>query len=187
MEKEYSVILLKPDAIHKGLIGEIISRFEKVGLILVACKLVLVDSSIAVKHYGGGNKEWFKNVGEKLIEFYKEHGKDPQEEIGTLKPEEIGQLVQKWNVNYLTEGPILAMIWQGPNAVGIIRKIIGHTYPESALPGTIRGDFSFESPLLANSNSRAIHNLIHASSSPQEAKFERELWFKENEIFETEE
>jgi nucleoside-diphosphate kinase len=187
MEKDYSIVLIKPDGIKKALIGEIISRFEKVGLNLIACKLIVIDENIAIKHYGSSDKKWFKNVGEKLIEFYKEHGKDPQEEVGTLKPEEIGKIVQKWNANYLTEGPVLAMIWQGPHAIEIIRKIVGHTYPELATPGTIRGDFSFESPFLANSRNRAIHNLIHASGSSKEAKFERELWFKEKEIFEIEE
>ncbi len=183
MHREYSVVLIKPDGIEKKLIGEIISRFEKIGLNLIACKLLMINKEIAIKHYGDGNKEWFKKVGEKLIKFYKEHGKDPKEEVGTLKPEEIGKIVQQWNVDYLTEGPVLAMIWQGPHAVEIIRKIVGPTYPEIAPPGTIRGDFSFDSPLLANSKNRAVRNLIHASSSIEEAKFEREIWFKEDEIF----
>jgi nucleoside-diphosphate kinase len=183
MHREYSVVLLKPDAIAKGLVGEIISRFEKIGLNLIAGKLVKIEAEMATKHYGGADEKWFQDVGEKLLEFYKENGKDPLEEVGTMEPREIGKLVQKWNVNYLTEGSILAMIWQGPHAVAIIRKLVGHTYPELASPGTIRGDFSFESPLLANSKSRSIHNLIHASGTVSEAKFERELWFKENEIF----
>ncbi|MBM3205849.1 nucleoside-diphosphate kinase [Candidatus Shapirobacteria bacterium] len=183
MHREYSVVLIKPDAIQKGLIGEIISRFEKIGLNLIACKLVMIDEEMALKHYGGGNSQWFEDVGQKLIKFYKEHGKDPQEEVGTLKAKQIGKIVQKWNVDYLKEGSLLAMIWQGPHAIEVIRKITGHTYPQLATPGTIRGDYSFESPLLANSRNRAIHNLIHASGSVEEAKFERQLWFKENEIF----
>lgn len=183
MHREYSVVLIKPDGMGKRLIGEIIGRFEKIGLNLIACKMVNVNADMAIKHYGGGNSTWFESVGKKLLEFYKENGKDPLEEIGTMEPKEIGKLVQKWNVDYLTEGPVLAMIWQGPHVVQIIRKLIGHTYPELASPGTIRGDFSFESPLLANSKSRSIHNLIHASGSVDEAKFERELWFKEDEIF----
>jgi len=183
MHREYSVILFKPDTIQKGLVGEIISRFEKIGLNLIACKLVKVEAEMAIKHYGGADEKWFENVGEKLLEFYKENGKDPLEEVGTMKPKEIGKLVQKWNVDYMTAGSVLAMIWQGPHAVAIIRKLIGHTYPELAAPGTIRGDFSFESPLLANSKSRSIHNLIHGSGSTKEAEFERQLWFKENEIF----
>lgn len=183
MHREYSVVLIKPDGIKKALIGEIIGRFEKIGLKLSGCKLVLIDADIAMKHYGGADDKWFQSVGEKLLVFYKEHGKDPLEEIGTMEPKEIGKLVQKWNVDYLTEGPVLAMTWQGPHVVEIIRKMVGHTYPELALPGTIRGDFSFESPLLANSKSRSVHNLIHASATIEEAEFERQLWFKEKEIY----
>jgi nucleoside-diphosphate kinase len=183
MHRQYTVVLIKPDGIQKGLIGEIITRFEKIGLNLIACKLVKVDADMAIKHYGGGNEKWFENVGQKLLEFYKENGKDPKEEIGTMEPKEIGKLVQKWNIDYLSEGPVLAMIWQGPHAVEIVRKIVGPTYPQVAPPGTIRGDFSYDSPILANSKLRAVHNLIHASGSAQEAKFERELWFKEDEIF----
>jgi len=183
MHRQYSVVLIKPDGIKKGLIGEITTRFEKIGLRPIACKLVMVEADMAIKHYGGGNEKWFESVGKKLLEFYKENGKDPIEEIGTMEVKEIGKLVQKWNVDYLAEGPILAMIWQGPHAVEIIRKIIGPTYPQTAPPGTIRGDFSYDSPLLADTNLRAVHNLVHASGSPEEAKFERQLWFKEDEIF----
>jgi len=181
MEKEFSVVLIKPDGIQRNLTGEIISRFEKVGLKMIACKMVIVNEQIATKHYGY-NDQWFQNVGEKLIEFYKENGKDPNEEIGTMEPKKVGQMVQKWNVEYLIEGPVLAMIWQGPHAVEIIRKMVGSTYPQQSPPGTIRGDFSFESPLIANSKKRSIRNLIHASGAVDEAKLERQLWFKEKEI-----
>ena len=183
MHREYSVVLIKPDGIGKRLIGEITTRFEKIGLNLIACKLVMIDKKMATQHYGGSNNKWYEDVGQKLLNFYKEHGKDPKEEIGTMNPKKIGQLVQKWNVDYLTEGPVLAMIWQGPHAIEIIRKIVGPTYPQIAPPGTIRGDFSYDSPLLADTNLRAVNNLVHASASIEEAKFERQLWFKENEIF----
>lgn len=182
MHREYSVVLIKPDGIEKALVGEIINRLEKIGLRMIACKMVIINAEMAMKHYGGADDKWFLSVGEKLLAFYKENGKDPMEEVGTMNAEEIGKLVQKWNVDYLTEGPVLAMVWQGPHAIGIIRKMVGHTYPELAAPGTIRGDFSFESPLLANSKSRSIHNIIHASGTVKEAEFERQLWFKEDEI-----
>ena len=181
MEPERTVVLIKPDGVKRGLIGEIVSRFEKIGLKLIACKMVVVPADMATKHYGYG-EDWFENVGKKLLKFYEEHGKDPNEEIGTKKPKEIGKLVQKWNVNYLTEGPVLAMIWQGAHAVEIIRKIVGLTFPNQSPPGTIRGDFSFDSPLNANSESRSVRNLIHASGAADEAKLEIELWFKEDEI-----
>jgi nucleoside-diphosphate kinase len=179
---EISVVLIKPDGVRRQLIGEIISRFEKTGLELIACKLVKIPPEMAMKHYGQ-TEEWFESVGEKLLKFYEKHGKDPEEEIGTKKPKEIGELVQKWNVDYLTEGKVIAMLWSGPHAIEIIRKIVGATFPQQALPGTIRGDYSFDAPDVANSQGRSIHNLIHASGTPEEAQFERELWFKEDEIF----
>ncbi len=181
MLQEQSVVLIKPDGIERQLIGEIISRFEKIGFKMLACKLVIIDKELAGKHYGYDNK-WFESVGKKLLEFYKENGKDPKEEIGTMEPKKIGEIVQKWNVNYLTEGPVLAMLWQGHRVVEIIRKMVGSTYPFSSPPGTIRGDFSFDSPLLADNDKRAIKNLIHASGSVKEAQFEKQLWFKEKEI-----
>lgn len=178
---ERSVVIIKPDGVKRRLIGEIISRFEKVGLKLIACKMVVVPEELAFKHYGY-DEEWFENVGKKVLAFYQEHGKDPKEELGTMEPKEIGKMVQKWNVDYLTEGPVLAMVWEGPHAVEIIRKIVGPTYPNQAPPGTIRGDFGFESPLISNANKQSVHNLIHASGTPQEAELEIQLWFKEKEI-----
>lgn len=179
---QISVVLIKPDGVKRHLIGEIISRFEKTGLELIASKLVKIPPEMAMKHYGQ-TEEWFESVGKKLLEFYQEHGKDPEEEIGTKKPKEIGKMVQQWNVDYLTEGKVIAMIWQGPHAIKIIRKIVGSTFPQEAPPGTIRGDYSFDAPDVANSQGRSIHNLIHASGSLEEAQFERKLWFKETEIF----
>lgn len=187
MEKEYSVVLVKPDGVRRGLIGEIISRFEKIGLKIIAAKFIHVDEKFASQHYGYDEK-WYRETGEKALNFYKKYGLDPKEVIGSMKPKDMGKFIQKLNVNYLTEGPIMAMIWQGPvHSIEIIRKVVGPSYPQDAPPGTIRGDFCFDSPEISNLQKKALHNLIHASSSPQEAKFERELWFKENEIFETEE
>ena len=94
MEREFSVVLIKPDGVERSLTGEIISRLERVGLKMSACKLVIVDETVADKHYGY-NDQWFQNVGEKLIEFYKEHGIDPNEEIGTMEPKEVDKMVQE--------------------------------------------------------------------------------------------
>jgi len=179
---EQSVVLVKPDGVRRGLVGEILSRFEKAGLKVVALKLVEIDKDQAFKHYGV-NEEWFENVGKKLKAFYKEQGSDPGEAIGKMTNRAIGKLVQKWNVNYLTEGPVVAMLLEAPGVVRVVRKIVGPTFPQDAPPGTIRGDFSFDSPILSNTKRRSVHNLIHASGSPEEAKFERELWFKKDEIY----
>ncbi len=178
---ERTLVLIKPDGFRRGLVGEIISRFEKVGLRMVAAKLVKVSPDLALKHYGYGD-EWFEKVGQKVKEFYRQHGLDQGEALAKMSNREIGELVQKWNVDYLTAGPVLAMVWQGPHAIEIVRKIVGPTYPSEAPPGTIRGDFGYDSTLTANSEKRSVHNLVHASDSPQAAKLEIELWFHRPEI-----
>lgn len=178
---EQSVVLVKPDGVQRGLVGEIISRFEKAGLKIVALKMVLIDKEMAFKHYGVSD-DWYENIGKKVKEFYQQQGFDPGEEINKMPNHQIGETVQKWNVDYLTEGPVVAMLLEAPGAIQIIRKIVGSTYPQEAQPGTIRGDYSFDSPLLSNTRKRSVHNLIHASGNPKEAEFEKQLWFKEKEI-----
>jgi len=178
---EQTVVLIKPDGVKRGLIGEIVSRFEKIGLKLVACKMVVVPPELATKHYAYNDK-WFENVGNKVLKFYQQYGKDPGEDLGTTNPKEIGKMILQRNVDYLTEGPVIAMIWQGPHAVEVVRKIVGDTYPSKAAPGTIRGDFGYYSATLANLKQKPVYNLVHASGSPEEAKFEVKLWFKEEEI-----
>lgn len=178
---EKSVVLIKPDGVKRGLVGEIVARFEKAGIKIVAMKMVGVDREFATKHYGF-NDEWFENVGKKVKEFYKEKGLDPGEGILEMENKKIGKLVQGWNVDYLTEGPVVAMVLEAPGAVEIVRKMVGSTYPQTAPPGTIRGDFSFDSPLLSNTKRRSVHNLIHASGTPAEAEIEIELWFKKDDI-----
>jgi len=178
---EQTVVLVKPDGVKRGLVGEIISRFEKAGLKIVALKMVWIDRKMAFKHYGV-NDEWYEDVGRKVREFYKQQGFDPGEEFNKMTNRQIGEMVQNWNVDYLTEGPVVAMLLEAPAAVEIVRKIVGPTFPQQAAPGTIRGDYSFDSPLLSNIKRRSVHNLIHASGTVSEAKIEKELWFKEEEI-----
>lgn len=178
---EQSVVLVKPDGVKRGLVGEIISRFEKAGIKIVAMKMVHIDKELATKHYGYG-EEWFENVGKKVKEFYQEKGFDPGEDVMKMENKKIGKMVQGWNVDYLTEGPVVAMLLEAPGVVEIVRKIVGSTYPQTAPPGTIRGDFSYDSPLLSNLKRRSVYNLIHASGKPEEAEFEKQLWFKQDEI-----
>jgi nucleoside-diphosphate kinase len=179
---ERTMVAVKPDGVRRQLVGEIVSRFEKVQLKLIACKMIHIPEDQAFKHYGQ-NEEWFINIGKKMLDFYKEHGLDPKEIIGAMEPIEIGKMVQKWNVNYLTEGPVVAMIWEGVHAVEIVRKMVGSTLPVQSLPGTIRGDYAVDSSYSANEQGRSIHNLIHASGTVEEAKLEIELWFKKDEIY----
>ena len=179
---EKTLIVVKPDGVKRGLVGEILSRFEKAGLKIIGMKGLVIDKNLALKHYGFG-PGWFEKVGQKVKDFYKQVGFDAGEDFNKLSHEEIGKLVQKWNVDYLVEGFVAAIVLEGPNAVSVARKLTGSTYPSEAAAGTIRGDFSLESPLEANLQKRSVRNLIHASGSPEEAKTEIQLWFKENEIF----
>ena len=179
---EQSVVLIKPDGVRRGLVGEILHRFEKVGIKIVAMKMIWVEADLVGKHYSD-NKEYLTSIGTKTLESYQKYGKDPKEEIGTMDPLEIGKIVRKWNMEYVTSGPVIALLLEAPGVVEIVRKIVGSTFPQSAPPGTIRGDYSFDSSFLSNDKKRSVKNLIHASGTPEEGQFERQLWFKENEIY----
>jgi len=164
------------------LIGEILARFEKVGLKIVASKMVWVDADTVGKHYQD-DEEYHRSVGTKTLDNYQKYGLDANETLGTTDPVEIGRLVRKWNMEFLSSGPVVAVLFEGENAVEICRKMIGHTFPQVAAPGTIRGDYSVESAMGSNLDKRSTRNLMHASGSVEEAQFERKLWFKEKEIY----
>lgn len=183
MAIERTLVIVKPDGVKRGLIGEIISRFERANLKIVAMKMVWADRS-KIEGFYPSSIEWFRSVGNKTLNSYKEMGIDPRRELGTDDPVEIGKLVKKWLMDYMTETPIVLMVVEGNHAVEVVRKIVGNTLPYKAEPGTIRGDYSVDSPDLANREKRAIRNLVHASDSPEEAKREIEYWFKEDEIYE---
>lgn len=177
-----TLVIIKPDGVSRGLVGDIVQRFEKVGLKIIAMKLVKVDEEFAFKHYGQSD-DWFEKVGSRTREFYQKVGYDPGEDFNKISNADIGKMVQKWNTDYLTEGVVLVFVLKGLHAIEIVRKIIGPTYPNEAMPGTIRGDYSSESPLSGNVNQRSVKNVMHASSSAEDAEKEIQLWFKESEIF----
>lgn len=178
---ERTVVLVKPDGVKRGLVGDIVHRFEKAGLKIVAMKMVWVEKSLVAKHYPD-EKEYLTIVGNKTLKTYAEYGRDPQDELGTKDAYEIGKMVRNWNMEFLTSGPVVAILLEGLHAVDNVRMITGDTIPRFAQPGTIRGDYSLDSPVLANLNKRSVKNVTHASGSPEEAKFEEELWFRQNEI-----
>jgi nucleoside-diphosphate kinase len=180
--KERTVVLLKPDTIKRALIGEIITRFEKVGLKLVAMKMVWVDADMVAKHYTD-EKEYLKLLGGKTLKTYAEYGKDTGEELGTKDAYAIGKMVRKWNMDFLSSGPVVALLLQGVHAVDNVRMMVGNTLPRFAEPGTIRGDYSMDSPILANLNKRSVKNMVHASGNVKEAEYEAQLWFHEKEIY----
>ncbi len=174
---EKTLIVIKPDGAQRNLIGEIISRYERTGLKLVALKMMQANEDLVEKHYTI-DPQWFENVGVKAIESYKKKGMTPPSE----DPVEVGKSVLQRLKVYITAGPVVAMVWQGNEAVKLGRKIAGTTESLSAEMGTIRGDYSLESYQLADGSERAIVNLVHASGSVEEADKEIDLWFTENEI-----
>ena len=176
-----SLVLMKPDAVKRGIVGEILHRFERAGLKMVAVKLIQPGAALAEKHYPNTEK-WKSTVGQRTIDECKANGIDLMENIGTTDPLKVGEIVKKWNEDFLKSGPVLAIVFEGVNAVERVRALVGNTVPSKAQAGTVRGDFSLDSALAANRRSRTIYNLIHASGSNEEAQFEIDLWFKEDEI-----
>ncbi|MBS3167546.1 nucleoside-diphosphate kinase [Candidatus Woesearchaeota archaeon] len=178
---ERSLVLIKPDGVKRHLSGEIIYRFERKGLKIVAMKMVYVNKEFALNHYPV-TEEWYKKVGSNTLDDSKKYGIEPIETMGTEDPIEIGKKVHNWNVEFLTSGPVIAIVLEGPHAIENIRKIAGSTVPNLAAPGTIRGDLASSSALSANIKNRAIYNLVHSSGDQEEAKREIELWFDDREI-----
>jgi nucleoside-diphosphate kinase len=149
---ERTLVLLKPDAVDRGLVGEIVTRFEKVGLKIVGLKMVWPQKDLAMAHY--------------------------TEDLAKRR----GQHVRDLMVEMLMSGPVIALCLEGVEAVEIVRKMIGTTEPKSAAPGTIRGDYSHVSFKHADSKKMGVFNLVHASGSVEEAGPEISVWFKPEEL-----
>ena len=177
MINEQTFIIIKPDGIQRSLIGEVVSRLERVGLKLVAMKMLLPTEELTRKHYTI-DPEWIRKTGEKNLSSYAQKGIV----LTSTDPMEIGNGVLNNLVSYLTSGPVVVMVWQGVHAVEIVRKLVGSTEPLSSDVGTIRGDFVLDSYKLSDKQGRAIRNVMHASGSVEEAKGEITLWFTPTEV-----
>ncbi len=181
-KEEKTIVILKPDAVKRGLIGEIIKRIEDRGLKIVAIRMFLATAEQIDGHYPK-SKDWLIKVGNKTLATYQKYGYDALKELGTADPLEIGKMVRKWLIDFMTSGPMVKMVVKGVHAIDMIRKLVGNTIPALAELGSIRGDFSVDSAASANRDKRAIHNLVHASETPEEQKHELEYWFSPDEIF----
>ncbi len=178
MTIEKTLVLLKPDAVKRSLAGRIISRFEETGLKIVGIKMVQASQDLAKNHYFL-DEEWAKNVFAKTKASYEKDKK----KMKYKDHMELGKTIQSWNMKFLMEGPVIAMVLEAPHAVELARKLIGSTEPRSAAPGTIRGDLaSTESYPLADANSRVLRNIAHASDSVENADREIALWFSQKEL-----
>ena len=171
-----TLVLVKPDGVQRGLVGEFLSRFERCGLKIIAMKMVYPNEKLAGDHYMA-DEEWLVTVGKKQKEAYSKKG------ITVDKAErDIGLQVRDQLIGFLTMSPIVALVFEGHNAVAHVRKIVGSTSPGDASPGTIRGDYSFDTYELADNSKRPIQNLIHASGKVVEAEREIKLWFNDDEL-----
>jgi nucleoside-diphosphate kinase len=179
---EQTLVLIKPDGVKRGIVGEIIHRFERMGLKIVAMRMVYPSDDLLLKHYQSDKEATLKRWGEKTLATYTKYGKDPIKEFGTDNPLELGKLVNQWLFDYVKSGPIVAIILEGRHAVENVIKLAGPTMPVAAPAGTIRGDFSTDSAAYANDERRGVSNLVHVSASVEEANFEKMLWFTPDEI-----
>lgn len=171
------MVIIKPDGIQRSLMGEIVSRYERIGLKLVAAKMFVPTEEMIEKHYTL-DPEWRVKTGLKTIKGYQDKGLTPP----SMDPREITGVILKNLVRYLSAGPVLAMVWQGAHAVQIVRKLTGSTEPLTSPAGTIRGDYMLDSYQMTDSDGRAVRNLVHASGSVKEAEDEIAHWFKKDEI-----
>jgi len=175
-KKELTFVILKPDAIQRSMIGELISRIERTGLKMVAMKMINATPEQCWKHYNKDEK-WFLEKGTKIVENMKKTDRPVEKEAIEYGRDIIDALVK-----FMTCGPIIPMVFEGNQAVGIVKKIVGGTEPLSSDVGTIRGDFTLDSYELSNFDNRAVRNLIHCSDQVDEALREISIWFNENEI-----
>lgn len=178
---ERTFVMLKPDAVARGLVGEIIRRFEQRGLKIIALKLIAPTLEQIDSHYPK-EPSWIKRLGEKTLSTFIEYNLDAKEILGSDKEEELGKQVREWLMQYMTMGPVVAMVVEGVHARAMIRKLVGDTRPNAAAPGTIRGDFSVDASTAANTQGRGLFNLIHASETEEEAAHEIEHWFAPEEL-----
>lgn len=175
-------MLIKPDGVRKGLVGEILKRFEQRDLKVVALEMFQATRPEMDKHYPKDEK-WVSRLGEKTSSTYEKYGFDVKKDFGTTDLLKIGKMVRGWLLDFMISAPMVKMVVQGVHAIDMVRKIVGPTMPYLADMGTIRGDFSADSPLLANMEHRPVFNLIHASETAEEAKHEIQHWFGKKIIY----
>lgn len=174
---EKTLVIIKPDGVQRSLIGEVISRYERVGLKLVAMKMMHATEDLVRNHYTL-DPMWLQSVGDKSIKAYEDKGIEPP----SRDPLAIAESVLSRLTRYMASGPVIAMVWEGAHAVKIVRKIVGGTEPLTSDVGTIRGDYVLDSYQLAAHDDRCVRNLVHASGSVKEAEDEINHWFKESEL-----
>ncbi len=177
LKHQRTFVIIKPDGVMRGLIGEIVGRIEKAGLKVVAMKMLTATEEMIRAHYPTSDEKWIARLGQKGKGSLEGLPLTAKETFGTDDDHELGENVVAALIQYMQSGPVVAMVVEGMQAVDMLRKLVGHTLPFKADMGTIRADYSVDSPVVANVEKRSIHNLIHASETPEEANHEISLWF----------
>ena len=178
-KKEKTFVILKPDAIQRGLVGEIVKRFEQIGLKIVAMKMISATEDQCLKHY---NKDdaWFIKKGENIVKNLTEMGKPVEKEAI-----EYGKDVIRRLAHYMTASPVVVMIIEGNEAQAVVKRLVGGTEPSTADSGSIRGDFALDSYYICDTDERAVRNLIHCTDpadGEDAAEREVKVWFSQDEI-----
>ena len=171
---EQTLIILKPDAVQRQIVGEVIGRFEKAGLKIVAMKMLVAEPKLLADHYPD---DLIPIVGQKTKKDWDESGIEYTESV-----EEIGKMIVDATRDFMRSGPVIAAVLEGGHAVEVVRKLVGSTGPKDSAPGTIRGDYAHLSLGRASLQRKGAANIIHASGAVDEAKKEIAMWFDLEEI-----
>jgi nucleoside-diphosphate kinase len=174
--QERTFVILKPDTVQRSLMGEVVRRFEQTGLKCSAMKMFVPDEERLIQHYNKSD-EWFLKKGTNVINDLMAQGLPI-----TKEPIEYGKDIIRTIVKYMTAGPVVAMVWEGNQAVAVVTKIVGTTEPSTSDVGTLRGDYTIDSYGHASFENRAVRNLIHCSDAVSEAEREIAIWLTEEEI-----
>jgi nucleoside-diphosphate kinase len=177
--KEQTFVMIKPDGVQRNLVGEVISRFERTGLKLVAIKMIVPPQDKLSTHYSKSDA-WYEDKGGKIVEKMIARGEEPE------KPAiEYGRDIVTALLDYMSSGPAVLMIWEGNRAMSIVKKLVGGTEPLTSDIGTIRADYTLDSYDKANEDGRAVRNLMHCTDpedGASEAEREIAIWFAPEEI-----
>jgi len=175
---ERTFVLIKPDGVQRGLVGEVIRRFERTGLKLVHISLTVLDEKRIWDHYGKDDA-WFLKKGTGIVANRTEAGLPIEKEAIDYGKDIIGT-----NAKFMMSGPVIMMVWEGNQAVAVVKKLVGGTEPSTSDVGTIRGDFTIDSYAISAVDDRAVRNLVHCSDAPAEAEREIKLWLGDTGILE---
>jgi nucleoside-diphosphate kinase len=175
-KKERTFVIIKPDGVQRSLIGDIITRFERVGLKLVYMNFGVLNGEKIWDHYGKDDA-WFQKKGDGIVEDRKVAGLSIDKDAIEYGRDIIGALVK-----FMTAGPTVTMVWEGNESVAVVKKLVGGTEPATSDVGTIRGDYTMDSYAICSVDERAVRNLIHCSDEPAEAEREISLWIEEKDV-----